>query len=153
MEIADYLGRPAICDEPMGADEIDIPGKRSNVPDDFYYYAAVGMLLGGGGTFHSSDGVYSNILRPTTRLCAQSFYAALNEIPESVMGGRYTAGHLADCPIQFDPTTTLRTYARYTDHEAVCVAVRPTGWTAVAQNGWTIASQTGPNSCVVRLTK
>ena len=62
MEVADALGRPAVGDEPMGADEVDIPGKRSTVANDFFDYAAVGMLLGlTGGTFHSSDGITSSI--------------------------------------------------------------------------------------------
>lgn len=154
MEVADQLSRPAVLDEPMGADEIDIPGKRSNVPDDFFDYAAVSMLLAAGATFHSSDGITSSLFRPTTLACANSFYAALNLIPTNVMLGTYTRGPLSDCPIQHSDALALRTFARYTDHNAVCVVVRPQGgWVAIAQAGWTIASSGGPGGRVVFLTR
>ncbi len=154
MEVADQLGRPAVNDEPMGADEVNIPGKRSNVPDDFFDYAAVSMLLAAGATFHSTDGITSVPFRATTLACANSFYGALNLIPENVMRGTYTRGPLSDCPLQHDDLLALRTFARYTDHNAVCVVVRPQpGWVAIAQAGWTIQSASGPGGRVVFLTK
>lgn len=163
IELSDQFRRPAVDDEPMGADEVMDPGKRSNVPNDFFYLAATGMLLGPGATFHSSDGITSSLFRPITITCANSFFAGLNVIPENVMGGRYTRGPLSDCPLQHvdynppeatDPTGALRTFASYTDHDAVCVVVRPgPAWVAVAQAGWTIVSQSGPGGCVVFLTK
>lgn len=153
-DIADYLGRPVINDEPMGAAEAAIPGSRSDVPNDFYYFAATGMLLAGGGTFHSSNGVQSQIWQPTTRLCAQSFYGGLNAIPLDITTGTYTRGPLSDCPIQHTDALALRTYARYNATTAVCVVVRPAaGWVAIAQGGWTIDSQTGPSGCVVFLSR
>lgn len=154
MEVADILGRPAICDEPMGADEVNIPGSRSNVPNDFFDYAAVAMLLAGGATFHSQDGVTSSLFRPTTLACANAFYAAINVIPENVLLGTYTRGPLSDCPIQHSDALALRTFARYTDHNACCVVVRPEpGWVAIAQAGWTIVGSGGPGGRVVFLTK
>lgn len=154
MEIANYLDRPVINDEPMGAAEVAVAGSRSDVPDDFYYFAAIGMLLAGGGTFHSSNGVQSQIWEPVQRLCAQSFYAALNAIPLDLTTSTYTRGPFADLPIQYDETLVLRTYARYNAHTAVVVAVRPAaGWVAIAQGGWTITSQTGPHGCVVYLSR
>lgn len=154
MEWADLLGRPAVNDEPMGANEIDLPGRRSNVPNDFYYYAAVSMLLAAGATFHSEAGLRSQVWGPIQRQCAQSFYGAINAIPASVLTGRYTAGHLSDCPLQHDDATALRTFARYTATEACAIVVRPTGaWVAVADNGWTITGSTGPDGCMVFLSK
>ncbi len=154
MEVADQLGRPAVNDEPMGADEVDIPGKRSATPNDFYDYAAVSMLLAAGATFHSSDGITSVLFRPITQTCANSFYAGLNVIPTNVMLGTYTRGPLGDCPIQHNDALALRTFARFTDHNAVCVVVRPQpGWVAIAQAGWTIVSSAGPGGRVVFLTK
>src|SRR2546430_1242962 len=58
LELADgYTGfagvhQPVVLDEPMGADEQPTPGRRSNVPDDFFAYAAVGGLYAAGSTFH-----------------------------------------------------------------------------------------------------
>jgi hypothetical protein len=152
MEFADQFGRPAISDEPMGADEIDIGGKRSNNPDDFYYFGGVAMLLAGGATFHSSDGITSDLLRPITRNCANSFFTAINAIPDNVLSGRYTRGGLGDLPIVDDGTGALRSYCRYTDHDACVVRVRPTA-PNVATGGWTITSSTGPNNCLIILSK
>ncbi|HEY9016319.1 MAG TPA: hypothetical protein VIM84_14795, partial [Gemmatimonadales bacterium] len=144
---------PVINDEPMGAAEVAIPGSRSDVPDDFYYFAAVAMLLAGGGTFHSSNGNQSQVWEPVQQACANSFYAAIDAIPADITTGRYTREPFSDLPIQ-SLGLTLRTYARYTDHDAVVVAVRPQGgWSAIAQNGWTITSQAGPGGCVVYLAK
>lgn len=153
-ELSSQFTRPAVDDEPMGADEIAIAGSRSNVPNDFFDLAATAMLLGAGATFHSSDGITSSLFRPTTLTCANSFFAGLNMIPENVMGGRYTRGPLADCPLQHSDALALRTFASYTDHNAVCVVVRPQpAWVAIAQAGWTIVSQSGPDNRVVFLTK
>lgn len=152
LEIADIISRPAICDEPMGADEVDVPGRRSNNPDDFYYYAAVASLFANGATFHSTAGINSDIFPPVTRTCAQSFYAAIDVIPDNVKEGRYTRGGLPDLPIIDDGSGAMRSYCRYTDHNACVVRVKPTS-ANTATNGWAIASEHGPNNCVVILTK
>lgn len=154
MEVADILGRPAVNDEPIGADEVSIAGSRSNVPNDFYDYAAVSMLLAAGATFHSQDGITSVPFRPVTLTCANSFYAGLNVIPATIVLGTYTRGPLSDCPIQHDDALALRTFARYTANNAVCVVVRPQpGWVAIPVAPWVIASQTGPDGRVVFLTR
>lgn len=147
MDIADFLGRPVINDEPIGAAEAAIPGSRSDQPNDFYWFAAVGMLLAGGGTFHSQDGLTSVPWGPVQRACAQAFYAGINVIPLDITTGQYTRGPLPECPIQHDDAKAIRTYAKIAGNQAVCVAVRTTAaWTAIPIAPWTITSQTGPNS-------
>lgn len=153
MEVADLLGRPAINDEPMGAAEVAIPGSRSDVPNDFYWFAATAMLLAGGGTFHSTNGLRSEIWQPVQQACAAAFYQGINDIPLDSTTGRYTRGPFADLPIQ-DAGDNLRTYARYDDHNATVVVIRPAGtWAPVAQGGWTIVGQAGPGGTVLYLTR
>jgi hypothetical protein len=43
-----YAGahRPVVSDEPIGADENNKPGSRSNVPDDFFYFGATVQVDG-----------------------------------------------------------------------------------------------------------
>lgn len=143
-EYAEVLGRPCIPDEPMGAYEIAIPGRRDTDPNHFYWFAAIAMLLGAGATFHSEDGIFSRVWAATQQACASAFYSAINAVPEAVMGGTYTRSGLADLPIQYN-NDALRIYARYTAHDACCVVAAPTaGYTLVAINGWTVVSSTGP---------
>jgi hypothetical protein len=145
---------PVVGDEPIGADELDKPGSRSNVPDDFFWYAACAQLMGAGATFHSTDGVYSLPLGRVQSACAAAFFAGAAAIPPEAQLGRYTRGGLADCPIQFTETDALRVYARITGNTAYVVAIRPSaGWQAIAVDGWRIVQRVGPQGSVLTLER
>jgi hypothetical protein len=78
-ESAPYMwkhGKPVFYDEPMGADEVDIPGRRSCVPR---YFGVLGTVIATVSAvyFHSSDGMPCNGLRPITRRCAVQFFAGV----------------------------------------------------------------------------
>ncbi len=75
-ESAPYMWKhnlPVIYDEPMGADELAIPGKRSNVPA---YFGILGSVIAAVSLvyFHCTDGMPCNGLRPITRQCAVEFF-------------------------------------------------------------------------------
>lgn len=144
IEYSDLLLRPCISDEPMGANEVAISGRRDTDPDHFYWFAAISMLLGAGATFHSEDGIFSRVWGAIQRACAAQFYSAINAVPEGVVIGTYTRSGLANLPIQWNDDA-LRIYARYTATLACCVVVQPTAaFTLTAINGWTVSSTTGP---------
>jgi hypothetical protein len=65
--------KPVIYDEPMGADEVNQPGKRSNVPK---YFGVLGSVLTmvSAVYFHSTAGLACNGLGPITRQCAVEFF-------------------------------------------------------------------------------
>mgnify|MGYP001558570687 FL=1 len=78
-ESAPYLwlrGKPIFYDEPMGADELTIPGRRSNVPHYFGIYGTV-IAMVSAVYFHSTDGLACNGLRPITRQCAVEFFRGI----------------------------------------------------------------------------
>lgn len=145
---------PAVWDEPMGADENNQPGRRSNNVADFFDLCAGAALHGAGITFHSTDGLLSVLWGPIQHSAAVACYNAAKAIPPDAPTWSYSRGGLADSPLVHDDAIALRTFCQITVGQAVCEVVRPNAaWTAVAQNGWRIASQTGPNGRLVFLTR
>lgn len=69
---------PVVCGEPMGAHEVNQPGRRDNNPDNF---RRAGRILGWGpgGTFHSEAGLRSDPWGPVQFACAQAFFAGFAE--------------------------------------------------------------------------
>jgi hypothetical protein len=68
-------GLPSKNQEPIGADEINDPGRRLNDPAIFRTMGILGRLFDCSSFFHSEDGRYSRLLRPVTRSCAEAFAA------------------------------------------------------------------------------
>lgn len=78
-ESAPYMwrrGKVVFYDEGMGADEIVIPGRRSNVPR---YFGILGTVIAmvNAVYFHCTDGQPCNSLRPVTRQCAVEFFRGI----------------------------------------------------------------------------
>jgi hypothetical protein len=67
------LGGCAFNQEPIGAAEASIPGKRESDPAIFYTMAALNRLFNVGGVFHSEDGLHARVLGPNQRRCAEAF--------------------------------------------------------------------------------
>lgn len=63
--------RATVVSEPPGFDEVT-SGNRISDPH-IAYLNGLGTQWGNGGTFHSSDGVQSALLRPNTKACALEF--------------------------------------------------------------------------------
>lgn len=130
--------------EPIGADEIDQPGKRSTNAKDFYDHGLVTALYGCGGTFHFQDGLYASVPRSTQHICAEAFFTALSHVPLEATLGQYTAGHLDNCPMYHSDSTALRTFARVCGDVAYVAVIRPTeAWTPNLRAGWKIRTQLG----------
>jgi hypothetical protein len=156
---------PVVADEPMGADEIDQPGKRSNVAEDFYWFGATSALLGAGGTFHSTAGITTTSPGEKTAAAERAFFAGMSSVPIDAQLRQYSRGGRNngerrnplwhdDWPENNNRAGALRTFCMVAGGEASCVAIRPgPAWTATAQDGWQIQSATGPRGSVVRLTR
>ena len=69
---------PVVCGEPMGAHEVNQPGRRDNNPENF---RRAGRILGWGpgGTFHSEAGLRSEPWGPVQFACAQAFFEGFAE--------------------------------------------------------------------------
>ncbi len=71
-----YPVAPITHDEPIGFDEVDQPGRRSNDPYVARVLGQTSSAYGAGGTFHSSAGITSDFWGPRTEVCARAFFAA-----------------------------------------------------------------------------
>jgi hypothetical protein len=139
---------PCVGDEPMGADEVDKPGSRSNVPDDFRYYAATAALMGAGATFHSTDGLNAALLRPVQYACAWEFFTAFLFVPPAAQIAPYQRGSefggpgVGNMPMEHVDVKALRTFCKQVDGVEYCVAIRPTAdWQAVGRDGWRVVEE------------
>lgn len=75
-ESAVYLmpcGKPIVYAEPIGADEINQPGRRSNDPE-LFRMAGLSIGLVAGVTFHSTNGITGDHLGPLQSACAAHFF-------------------------------------------------------------------------------
>jgi hypothetical protein len=66
-------GKPAFNQEPIGAAEASIPGRRESNPNVFFVMGVLDRLFEVGGVFHSDDGLLAQRLGPNQRLCAEAF--------------------------------------------------------------------------------
>lgn len=124
-EYSDRFNKPCVSDEPIGAAEQEIPGKRSTSTNDFFDAGACAALQTAGATFHSDNGIQSQLFEPTTRTCAAAFLAGMNSIPPVAQTWKYTRGGLSECPVVHDDALAVRTFVQYTDQEAWGVAIQP----------------------------
>jgi hypothetical protein len=72
--------RPTVVSEPPGFAEFPEPGRRTNDPA-IAYLMGLGCRWGAGGTAHSSAGIQSERLPPTTRACVQAFLRGVRGMP------------------------------------------------------------------------
>jgi hypothetical protein len=86
-------GLPSKNQEPIGADEVNDPGRRLNDPAIFRTLGVLGRLFDCASYFHSEDGRYSNPLRPVTRQCAEAFAAGFLVWPSADELTYKNAGH------------------------------------------------------------
>jgi hypothetical protein len=157
-----FPGYGCVTVEPMGADETDQPGRRSNVADDFFWSAANSRLLSMGSYFHSQAGATGALFGPNQRACAVSHFAALNLIPCESQLGRYAKAVPGGFGVATLDDACLRTYGcLLSNTDQWDVVTRPAGnyprngalIDPAAANGWTIAERHGPQGTVLRCVR
>ena len=72
----------ACNEEPIGAGEIDEPGRRSSHPERFFAQGVLDRLGNIASVFHFSDGVQAVLPRPVQRLCAIDYIAGATLVPD-----------------------------------------------------------------------
>jgi hypothetical protein len=70
-------GKPVIADEPMGAADDAVPGRRDNVPDHFATAARIAAESGIGATFHYDGGLQSRRPTATEAACLKAWMDGL----------------------------------------------------------------------------
>ena len=74
LAMSEQTGKPVLNQEPIGADEASIPGKRESDPAFYFTLGALNRLfLGGSGVFHSQSGLMAERLGPNQRRCAEAY--------------------------------------------------------------------------------
>lgn len=128
-------GIPYVGDEPKKI--------RSNelTPSDCADYSAVADLLAAGSTIHTQSlGIDGFVPNGLEQACCEAWASSWRSVPSYAQLGQYTAGHLADCPIEHNDAMALRTYARLHENRATVVVVRPgLTWDLQARPGWRVA--------------
>lgn len=130
MDISGATRMGCLTVEPMGAAEVDQPGRRSNVPNDFFWSAANSRLTSLGSYFHSDAGANGGLWGPEQAKCATAHFFALSLIPCECQIGRYAKalGSWAYAIESYDdaPGGSLRTYSMLvSDNEQWAVVTRP----------------------------
>lgn len=138
---------PIVADEPIGGADFDQPGRRSNVPNDFYAYGALAQLMGAGATYHHESGLNSIMPDGVELDCAISFITGMRLVDVKYQQGDYCRakdpnnpddGGANSCPIKED--ASLRTYGMKLGNIATCIRIRPTTPYVVDQN-WKVTSE------------
>lgn len=125
----EVLTKPALNQEPIGADEASIPGKREADPSYFFALGALNRLFEVGGVFHSQSGLFAERLGPNQRLCAEAFLHGARIWPDQQVRLIYkNAGH--------DGSPVLR--ARFNDGRAEPGCTRAYSG-VIGNDGFTIA--------------
>lgn len=130
-------GKPVLNNEPIGAAEVAIGGKRESDPAVFFTMGVLNRLFEVGGVHHSQHGLDAVMPGPVQQACAEAFVRGSNALGNGQM--TFKNAGWPDSPIAgaaFD-SGVVRAYSGLSDEKNVVVLVGVTGDPAVrTQNGW-----------------
>jgi hypothetical protein len=72
------FGKPVVSDEPMGAADVAIPGRRDNDPEHFQQAAAASRRAGIGATFHYEGGLQARMPTRIEMACLDAWLAGFS---------------------------------------------------------------------------
>ena len=84
--------KPLLSDEPIGAADVHVPGRRDNDPRRFGAAAALTRIAGLGATFHYESGLQAGIPAGKELECFTAWSAGLQALAGMPDGGRFVAG-------------------------------------------------------------
>lgn len=133
-----------IDNEPIGAGEVEDPGKRYTDPDLACAAGVLGRVFGVGSTFHLDSGLLSSVPGPVQQAAAEAFVSCATLWPTSVVASFQNASW-PDSPIARarwaegppQPDTTVRAYSAAAGDRGWTVLVGVWGDPGVEwQHGW-----------------
>ena len=131
-------GRPVLNNEPIGAAEVNQPGRRLNDPSIFFCMGALNRIFEVGGVFHSQSGLDATQLGLVQTSCAAEFIRGFSAIDTQDRLLFQNAGW-STSPVRsanFDQTV-VRAYSGITGNRGWMVLVGLRGDPRVEyQNGW-----------------
>jgi hypothetical protein len=122
-ELVTRWQKPIISDEPVGAADTLVPGRRDNQPPRFAAAAALTRMAGLGATFHYEGGLQARIPAGKELECFQAWSAGLDAAASMPAGGRFVAG--ADLTPIAAVSGTRAVFGRLYDREVWVVLIDP----------------------------
>lgn len=122
-----------VDDEPQGAAEANVPGRRDASPSAFFGQGVLAQVFGLGATFHSECGLRSERLQPVQMACAKAFIRGCN-----IVGGAeisFQNSGWGTSPID-SFTNAVRVYSGVAAQSIACVVGNQPGTTIKTKNGW-----------------
>ena len=113
--------KPLVSDEPIGAAEAHVPGRRDNEPGRFAAAAAFTRLAGLGATFHYESGLQARIPAGRELECFNAWNAALTALGGVPEGGRFDSGSTGVAAI----AGARAVFGRHDDRQAWIAAIDP----------------------------
>ncbi len=148
--ISDTWQRPCLEDEPIGAADVEVPGRRSATPIDFKQWGVLCTLQSAGCLFHSDNGVQSTTLSPAQAASARAYFEGARFPPAAAQTWPYQRGDqnseygIGNMPILHDDAIELRSYCKSNGGAAWCVQTRTTRAHATPRDGWRIVEEPAP---------
>ena len=143
--------KPVISDEPVGAADTLVPGRRDNEPARFAAAAALTRIAGLEATFHYEGGLQARIPAGKELECFEAWSRGLDAVASLPAGGRFVSS--ADVASIADVAGSRAVFARLYDKELWVVLVDPgevrIAWKAPWREGSRVAL---PGVLVVRAT-
>jgi len=134
--ISENTNKPAMSGEPIGAAEVDSPGRRSADPDLFFTYGALCRMFEVGCVFHSEDGLQGRLLGPIQKECAKQFIEGWKAVATDARLTYQNTGWAGpDAPIAAMSGAT-RTYSGININDGYTVVVGDEGVQIQWKNGW-----------------
>ena len=104
-EMVDRYHVACVNNEPIGAADVDQPGRRSANLSDWRDAGAVSGLMTPGATSHSENGLQSVLYSPTQEACARAFFKGMDVFPLDTQTWQYARA--AGYPPAPSPTSTF----------------------------------------------
>lgn len=148
--ITSALHVPCIEDEPIGAADAEVPGRRSATPLDFRQWGVVCTLQSAGCLFHSDNGVQSIALSPIQAASARAYFEGARWPPQAAQTWPYQRGDqgneagIGNMPVMHDDSLELRSYCKGQGGQEWCVQIRTRRPRAMPRDGWTVLSEPFP---------
>jgi hypothetical protein len=116
--------KPALNQEPIGADEQSIPGKREADPAIWYTMGALNRLfVHGSGVFHSQSGLDAVPLGPNQRTCAIAYLDGVDVWPGAHHLQYLNTGHTGSPVLSADFHYVCRVYSGIDGAEGYTIAL------------------------------
>lgn len=146
LAISEQNNMPCLNQEPIGADEQSIAGKRESDPAFYLCLGALNRLfLGGSGVFHSQSGLMAEPLGPNQRRCAEAYLRGATCWPGAHRLTYKNVGHDGGPFASANFDRVVRIYAGLEDESrGFAVYVGTAGEDgAVLRDGWQIVNLLG----------